>query len=265
MGIDKYIQDIPAKEKWKLDKQGMFSASLIYVLLNSTPTSAELKNDSTLKFGKGAMSYIKKVATQSVGKVDDNDFGGGIYHLENGIRLEGISLNNFRKQFFPKEKYKDLNMVHYGESNQKFFKYNAYSGCSPDCVFYVGDLAAFVVEAKCPTSETQMDTIIQLHKLAKQVMRIEGIEDYNEARQKALKEWNYQYYCQIQFQLMTFNVKNGYWTSYNEDMKDIRAKMIVLPIKQDPEIQTRIQLKLIEANAVKNSIVSDFNNALDLK
>lgn len=265
MAIDKNIQHLPAKEQWLIDKQGMFSASLIYLLLNSTPTSAELKNDSTLKFGKGAMSYIAKVATQSVGKVDNNDFGGNIYHLENGVRLEFESISGFQKAFFPKAKYKDLSFTHYGEANQKFIVYNPYSGCSPDAVFHVGNVNIFGVEAKCPTSETQMKTIIELHKETLLVQKLQNIPDYNEARQIAFKKWNLQYYCQVQFQMMCFKLDKWFWISYNEDMKDVQGRMIVLPIKPDARVQQEIKLKLIEANAVKNAIISDYKNALGLK
>jgi hypothetical protein len=250
------------KRQWLEDKQGMFSASKISVLLSSKPTDAEIKKHPTLKFGKGAMTYIEQVVNQCISKVEDNDFGSGIFQLENGIRLEGIAIDTFLKSHYKELPKECINL--YGEGNPTFFKYNQYSGCSPDCIIKIPQLKYNLgIEAKCPNIDTQRETIVELHKKALLIMKMQPeIDNYNFARQMALKEWNYQYYCQVQFQMMCFGFGKWFWISYNEMMNDIGARMIVLPIVSDKKLQTEIQIKLANANEVKNEIIADYNTAL---
>lgn len=246
---------------WLEDKNGKFSASKISVLLTSTPTDLEIKKDSTIKFGKGAITYIQKIAKECVSKVNDEEYGLNVLQLENGIRYEGIAIDIFFKEFLSKHKGLSLNM--FGEANPKFYLYNNYSGCSPDATFSFDGIDLGVIECKRPTNETQMNTIIELHKKTLFIQKNENILEYNVARQKAFKYWNFNYYCQVQFQMMCLKVDRSFWISYNDEMNDIRANMIIIPITPDIELQNKLKVKLIEANYLKNKIIDDYNNALN--
>lgn len=227
--------DLEAVLNWKRKKWGMFSASLIHHLL--IPGTADKKTGLKDSFGKGALTYIHQIASQSYIEFNDEEDGAESFSMKEGKRREPISAGHYQRIIGLD------NMVYFG-GQPEFFKYNEHSGCSPDLVVWKGEtnwIASFGAEFKNPKRDTHMDYLIE----------IKTWED--------LKEKCPDYYAQCQFCMMTLKADLWHWVSHHE-YYPTKDRLLIIEVPANKKFQDELDVKLSMAIKKKNEFVELLKN-----
>lgn len=221
--------------EWDQARLGRFTASEIYRLMEPAKremTQSELK--SRPKSGKGssaklvydyeklsdaAFTYIyEKVAEDLTGQAQQQGYAFPLVH---GNTYEEEAAEYFaQKTGFTLEK-------------TGFYKYTSAAGGSPDRL--VNDDA--ILEIKSPFNSVNQIKYLML------------------TDQFDLRRNHFDYWCQIQCNLMFTDRKIGHFASYDFRMKVEKMKMQHIEIKADPEFHDLVRKKIEQATAEKLKII----------
>lgn len=119
--------------------------------------------------------------------------------------------------------------------------YNDYAGASPDRIFKHGKFGDTLVEIKCP------------YRLSNHIQNCKLIKNADD-----LKKLRFEYYAQIQMQLLCTNLNMAYFVSFcglNDDLKPRASKYVIHVVKvpKCDEFQTFLKTRLEEAiNFIQN-------------
>lgn len=186
------IGQVRPETPWERARIGRFTASEIHKLLTpgkrpmtESELSARPKKGAGSKatqvddysiLSTGALTYIREKAAEiTTGTVRIME----TFSTDWGKIHEAGAIEALRKHF--------PGIVHYGTSNQQFFKYSVFSGGSPDAEWN----GHTVFEIKCPENPANHEAYMDLVDAAE------------------LMENHYDYYCQLQMNMATVAKKNG--------------------------------------------------------
>lgn len=188
------------QQEQTISRLGMFTASGIWQLCKSGRKKDEL-------FGEQAMTYINtKIAEIVTGesapqaKSASMDWGN-MYEKDASMWLDS---------------YFNINHKYYGKENFVFWQYNAFSGGSPD-----GETEDSVVEFKCPYNSANH---IKWLLASKSTMQTSW-----------LKENHFDYYCQVQFNMLSGKKPTGIIASYDPRTVEPSHRMALLNILRDED------------------------------
>lgn len=201
-----------------ITRLGCFTSSEIGKLMKSGRSKDKV-------FGDTAMTYImEKVAEIVTGERKQQAFS---FSLDWGNQNEKDAFLTF-KSFM---NLPDEEVIYYGKENFKYFEFNEFSGGSPD-----GVTSDACIEIKCPfNSSIHIESLI----LAK-ASEVDG--NGNER----LKEFNPDYYAQLQWNMKCTGMTKGYFVSYDPRTVEHSHRLAVLNVKLDEpfvtELETRVSL-----------------------
>ncbi len=215
-------------EAWMLKKWGKLSASDIHLLTE--------KSTGTKMFGKGAATYILKVARQEC----------SLFNEEDKIDSHDMRMGKLREQncfMFYKNLLGLECLEHYGDHNPIFYEYIPGVGVSADCVAKKPDgNVSFGAEFKNPSADTHFRYLLELDN------------------QWDLLSESPKYYGQVQHSMMAYKTDLWHWVSYNEYMKKPEQQMIILEVKKDDRYCDNLEIRIASALKIKNKIVEMINN-----
>lgn len=226
-------------EEWRLLRCGKFTASEISKLLakGTRPMSATeiefekavakeekrtARKTVTTTFGDTARTYMKEVLREMLTGIPK--FTTTSFAMQRGLDLEP------QAAALLKEKYPDL--VYYGTTNPKFIDFNEMSGGSPD-----GETKKLTVEIKCPEQRFFDYLSISMGFEFGSEIPYEGT--FNEW----LLDYDKDYYCQIQFNMMCAKKQGGIFCVYDPDIKTDH-NLVILPIQPDVPLQEEIGMRI---------------------
>lgn len=214
-------------EVWLRCKWGKFSSSEI-----------ELLNDkgNGKMFGKGAATYIKRVARQEC-SVFNTDEGIETAAMRMGKIKEGELFGFYKKMI-------GLNaLVHHGDINPLFHEYLPGVGSSPDCLARTeSGVVSFGAEFKNPKSDTHFSYLFEIND------------------QWDLLKTEPKYYSQCQHAMLAFNADLWHFVSFNEYFKSMSQKMLIVEVKKDQRFCDNLEIRIASAIKIKNKIVEMLNN-----
>jgi len=214
--------DNSATENWLKIKWQKFSSSTLH------PLTINGKGEM---FGEGAKTAIMKVARQSYTMFNMED-KVETYDMRVGIAKEPECFA-FYKRLIGLEA-----LTHHGGANPIFKHFTNDSGCSPDCTAPIPDTdkISFGAEFKNPSGETHFKYLFDIEK------------------QEDLKKVKPEYYTQVQFSMMCYDVDIWHWASYNEFFP-LKERMLILEVKKDFQFCNNLEIRLMQASKLKNKIV----------
>jgi hypothetical protein len=122
------------------------------------------------------------------------------------------------------EKRMGVKVEYYGNGQPKFVPYNEVSGGSPD-----GEVGEHtLVEVKCPFMDNQ----------------------------DQLKSENYDYYCQVQMNLLCTNRKIAHFVSYDPRVIDYKLRLAIIEIQRDEELISEIEARIKAATEIVKEMLS---------
>lgn len=222
------------EEEWGKLRWGMFTGSRISELFVM---------DKNGCFGKGAMSYINKVACESYTEYEHNEFKGTWQMRQGKINEPMCAKYYFSIMNQIQLPVKEIRWEYYGANNPLFKKYNDYSGTSPDAIGFINNKAYITAEFKCPTRDVHFERLQQLKKFKSE-------EEY-----LWLKSAQLDHYTQIQFNIMNFDCEIGHWISYNPFFKEPHTA-IIITVPKDVDFCNKLKIILEMANTEKNKIIN---------
>lgn len=187
------------QQQWKGERLGKFTASEIGKLMVKGRSKDQY-------FGEGAMTYIESRAAEILTQEPATDLEG-MKAIEWGNAHEPEAAELFNE-------FMNGNFTYYGKNNSKFFPYEPvkmWAGGSPDGL--VPHEA--VTEFKCPESSTQHIKHCRL-KVGTDLKDIKPL-----------------YYAQVQFNMMSTDLPNGYFVSYDPRQLERNLRMKVLEVPFD--------------------------------
>lgn len=213
--------DTSKEEAWRLAKWGKFSASCIDVL--TSKGVGEM-------FGKGAKTYIKKVAREAY-TLFNTEEDVETYDMKMGKQREAQSYAAYRKAIG----FDDL--TYYGGNNPHFEPYDEHSGGSPDCVAKMSDgKVSFGAEFKNPKGDVHFDYLTNIRN------------QYDLYKAAPI------YYGQCQFLLMIYKCDLWHWCSHNEFFPP-RDRLLLIEVEPDKQYQDNLLLRLKQAIILKQLII----------
>lgn len=216
---------IDSKSTWHTERYAMFTASVIYKILD------------TGKDGKGfsatGMSYIEEKAIEhetELWEAPELEFVESLLH---GKMYEEPAFRHYVKVS------KNYNMRHFGTDQPLFLSYNNYSGGSPDGLQGDGENVDWLLEIKCP-------------KNPKNHYKYLKFKD-----QWDLKEKRKEYYAQIQFLLMITKAKGAHFVSFDDRWKRPEFKIKIIDVYPDKKYQDNLDIRLQMAQKEKLKIIGN--------
>lgn len=214
--------------EWYLARRGKITASECYLLLanhKEAMTEEELaaykeanpKSRVTTKevpFSEGTFTYLKAKVSEKM--MSEGAFleDSAAKQIGNRATDWGTTFEAEARQLFAQAIGKDVLETGFDLAAN----YEEIFGGSPDGIVYDGLNREAIVEIKCPwNSDKHLDYFL-----------FESAED--------LKEYNLQYYMQIQANMLIEQVDTGYFVSYDPRMEK-HFKLKVLKIPADKEVQ----------------------------
>ena len=226
---------------------GMFTASEMHKLmaggrrdmtpeeLAARPAGDKRKTVDTL-FGDTALTYIYDKVTEQLNLCPAPQIEK--WELQWGLENEAAALSWYMQLTGEK-------LEIYGATNYKFFDYNDYSGCSPDAIV-IGKRKN--VQVKCPANSTNHTKYLVLP----------------ENRQQWLKENQYAYYVQCQFEMMCCRTDACDFIVFDPRKDDGKYKMVIIELAKDIELCDEIDRRLVEAQRIKREILKSLNAIPDI-
>jgi hypothetical protein len=228
--------------KWQQARCGRFTASEIHKLFaggKRPMTEDELKEEKAnggkrktidTYFGEGALTYIKtKLAEILTGEVVEVE----VVATEWGNSQELDAILEF-------ENKTGLKVDYLGKGNPQFIPYGDYAGGSPDG--FVGDTA--LIEVKAPyNSKYHIDYLL-----------INSVEEFKAQR--------FDYFAQIQMNLLVSHRMKCYFVSYNPRLIEKRLQLKILEVPRDEEfiaeLKERIKEAIKELNVIRACVDDEF-------
>lgn len=230
--------EIDARDKWKLDKWSMFSASEIVKLLVEGPV-IDKKTGETEMFGEGALTYIERVARESYTMFNEDE-NPTSYAMKMGSEREPEGAGYYMR-------YLGLtDMIYYGVGNSRFFKFNEHAGASPDCVLWLDEknqIASVGAEGKNPSPATH-DWYLT-----------------NIITQNDLRREEPGYFAQIQFTMLALNCDLWHWYSHCSFFKE-KERLLLIQVEADKNFQNKIRMRLKAAIKLKMELIKARNERL---
>lgn len=170
-------------------------------------------------FGKQAMTYInEKIAEIITGECKQQ------------AKSASLDWGNEHE----KDAYLWLNTTHpheyLGRENFKFFELNQYAGGSPD-----GISEDCIFEYKCPYNSSNHVAWL-----------INGSKEW-------LEKEHYEYYVQLQFNMLCTGKENGLIASYDPRTVDAKHRMAIIEIERDNEMLADLVTRISEAVKIISS------------
>lgn len=215
------------RDQWLIEKQGKFSSSEIGKLLIGGK-KGEL-------FGAGAMTYIRQKAVEEMTDLWERPAMDEVKSFLNGKVYEEPAFEMYKKVS------RNYSMRYFGSYNPLYLSYNEHSGGSPDGIMGEGETILWTLELKCPINPS-------VH-----------FDHLGFKSQWDLKEYNQEYYAQVQFILMITKADGTHWCSYSEIFKDPKKKIKIIDVLPDGNFQNNIEVRLLQAIKEKNKIIESFN------
>lgn len=231
---DKWVEQ--NSEEWDKVRLGRFTASEMFRLMEPAKrdmTPEELK--ARPKSGKGssakliydyeklsdaAMTYIyEKVAEELTGQAQQQGYAFPLVH--------GNTYEEEAAEYFAKKTGFTLEKT-------GFYKYTTAAGGSPDRL--VNDDA--ILEIKAPFNSVNQVKYLML------------------TDQFDLKREYFNYWCQVQCNMMFTERSKAYFASYDFRMKNEKMKMQIIEIAQDVEFHDLVRKKIVQATAEKLKLIN---------
>lgn len=236
-----------ADETWRGERVGKFTSSEISRLLKGGTrpmTDAELEEAKASKvrrttvdtiFGDGAITYIKEVMHEILTGMPEEEKMTDA--MRRGIILEPDAIQAVSEHL-------GVKVVHYGSANPKFIAFNDFAGGSPDGETEGAKVEA-VIEVKCPNAKF-MDYL----SISKGVVFGEEVA-YKGTHNDWLKDYNFDYYCQTQMNMMLTGRQKAYFVAYdNRPNFELGLNLAVLDIRPDKEVQDLIVDRIERATEI---------------
>jgi hypothetical protein len=204
-----------AVEAWRAERLGKFTASEIHKLME--------KGTKGSYFGKGAMTYIMEVVGEIItGETPEVTARA----IEWGWANEYEAIQEY-------EKRTGISVQYYGSGQPKFVPYNDVAGGSPD-----GEVGSNkLIEVKCPYNSGNHVKFLSM------------------SGQIDLKERNYDYFCQSQFNLRCTEREIADFLSYDPRVIEPRLKLAIIEITRDEELIKEMEERIDAATDIVKSIL----------
>lgn len=217
------IDQMDVKDRWFLERHGKFTASEIGKLL-SKGSGAEM-------FGKGAITYIRQKAIEKMTVLWERPELESVKSLLHGKAHEQPAYEYYRKVT------RNFSMRYFGSDAPLFLQYDEDSGGSPDGMMGEGERIYCGLELKCPKNS-------HIHY------------DYYQLKdQWDLREYNVDYYAQIQFLLMITKADEFHFVSFDDRFIDLKRKIKLIVVLPDKKFQDNLHIRLQMAKKMRNSLV----------
>lgn len=230
-----------AISNWKREKWACFSGSEFSALMipGKTPKGSTTPN----MFSDGGISYIKRVAIQRYTAFHDDDKVETLAMRKGKIREPQAAayLN----------KITGYDLTYHGGENPLFVKYCANSGASPDMTKYNPDgTVAFGAELKCREDSAHWDFIQMIAEKGDSLKSIH------------LADFNYDDFCQCQFNIMAAGDKCDFWLYmlYNEFFP-VKHRGVIMKIEKDLAWQSKAKIRLKQAIVETDKLIALINAA----
>lgn len=220
------INQMDKKDKWFLDRHGMFTASEIGKLLS--------KGTGSNMFGAGALSYIRAKAIERMTDLWERPEMDSIKSILHGKMYEAPAFEMY------KQSTKNYSMRYFGTDEPLFLQYDEDSGGSPDGIMGEGTKIHLGLELKCPKNS-------HIH-----------LDYFSFKNQYDLMDYNTDYYAQIQFLLMITGADVFHFCSFDDRFKAPRMKIKVLDVLPDRKFQDNLEIRLRMAVKERDKIVDSF-------
>lgn len=218
------IDQLDPKDRWFIERHGKFTASEIGKLL-SKGTGSEM-------FGKGAITYIRQKAIEEMTVLWEKPELEYVKSLLHGKAHEFPAYEMYKKTT------KNYSMRYFGTDAPLYLSFNEDSGGSPDGIMGNGTEIYCGLELKCPrNSSVHYDYL--------------GFKD-----QYDIKEYNGDYYAQIQFLLMITKAKEFHFASFDDRFKDVKKKIKIIEVLPDKKFQDNLEIRIQMAVKMKKAIVN---------
>lgn len=205
--------------EWLYQKLGAFSASEIYKLFVGSKKIGQL-------FGDGAMTYIRQKAAELLTMTvkDEMDFKQTNWGTEHEYAA-----------YMWYEDFTKMVGTYYGKHNPKFFKDGEYVGCSPDWVQNDGLTGA---DFKAPWNSSE-----HLRNLL-----LKSVDEFKDVR--------WEYYCQLQHNMLLQKWTSANFVSYDPRMVDPRLKGAIIKIYPDSEWRDEYDLRITAAIEILGNMIN---------
>lgn len=217
------INELDAKGKWLFARKGKFTASEIGKLLS--------KSRGTDMFGTGALTYIRQKAIEKMTVYWEAPELEEVKSLLHGKAHEYPAFEGYQKTTgFHSMRY-------FGTEEPVFLDFDENSGGSPDGLMGVGDIIHRGLEMKCPKNSN-------VHL------------DYLEMKdQWDLKEYNVDYYAQMQFLLMITKAPVWDFCSSDERFISPKLKTKIIEVLPDKKFQDNLEIRIKMAVKSRDAII----------
>lgn len=208
-----------AVETWKAERIGKFTASEIHKLMKPGKKKGEY-------FGEGAMTYIfETVAQVLTGEVEEVTSRA----IEWGYANEYDAILEYEKRM-------GVHVEYYGSGQPKFVPYNEVAGGSPD-----GEVGSHILtEVKCPFNSGNHAKFLAMEKAAQ------------------LKAANFDYFCQVQMNLLCTNRELAHFISYDPRVIDHKLRLAILEVQRDEQLITELKKRIDAATEIAKSLLNKF-------
>lgn len=205
-----------ATDAWKAERIGKFTSSEIHKLLQKGRGKEEY-------FGKGAITYIQEVVAETItGEAPEVSSKA----IEWGYANEYDAVLEYEGKLNTKVEY-------YGSGNPKFISYNDVSGGSPDGL--VGEKS--LIEVKCPFNSGNHIKFLMMEN------------------QEQLKADNFDYYCQVQMNLLCTKRELAHFISYDPRVIDHRLRLAILEVNRDEVLIQEIEERIKAATVIVKNML----------
>jgi YqaJ-like viral recombinase domain len=219
------MEIIEPKDKWFLQRHGKFTASEIGKLLS--------KGAGTKMFGTGAITYIKQKAIEKMTVLWERPELDEVKSLLHGKVHEQPAYEMYKKVT------KNYSMRYFGTDTPLFLEHDADSGGSPDGLMGEGAKIYCGLELKCPKNS-------HIHW------------DYFKMKdQWDLKEYNVDYYSQIQFLMHMTSADEFHFFSYDDRFIDEKKKSKIITVLPDKKFMDNLLIRIQMAVKMRNEIIEE--------
>jgi YqaJ-like viral recombinase domain len=232
------LQRIP---EWYVDRLYKFTGSEFFKLMTGgrrdmTPAELEAEKEAKGKrktvdtlFGDTALTYINDKIAEIITNGTCIDYKA----LDTKEFRWGKYWEPFAKEALQKEL--GIEIVECG-----FINISERFGCSPD-----GELPVHALEIKCP-----YNTTVHVKNL-----RLKGWQD--------LKEINYNYYVQLQIEIMALKKDKGLFVSFDPRCYE-KLQLKIIEVPRDEELISEILYRKDEAVKILNTVIGEMYNLTDI-
>lgn len=222
------IDQLDVKDKWFLERHGKFTASEIGKLLS--------KGAGTKMFGQGALTYIKQKAIEKMTVLWERPELEAVKSLLHGKAHELPAYEMYKRET------KNYSMRYFGSDTPLFLAHDDDSGGSPDGLMGQSDKIYCGLELKCPKNS-------HIHW-----------DYYLMKDQWDLREYNADYYAQIQFLLRITCAEEFHFCSFDDRFIDPNKKIKIIPVLPDKKFQDNLDIRLQMAVKMRNEIIAEQYN-----